>query len=92
MTGAWVDKKKGLISIIILEMGGSSNFCQYLKPKEPIILMGPTGSPTKILKNKNIMLTGGGLGNAVLFSIGKALRKSQVKTQCRVLNIQGALN
>jgi NADPH-dependent glutamate synthase beta subunit-like oxidoreductase/NAD(P)H-flavin reductase len=74
MTGAWVDKEKGLISVIILEMGGSSNFCKYLKKNEEIILMGPTGSPSKIAKGKTILLAGGGLGNAVLFSIGKALR------------------
>ncbi|MBL6621685.1 MAG: FAD-dependent oxidoreductase [Rickettsiales bacterium] len=79
LTGAWVDKEKGLVSVIILLMGGSSNFCTYLKKDEKIILMGPTGSPTKILANKNIMLVGGGLGNAVLFSIGKAFRDAGSK-------------
>jgi NAD(P)H-flavin reductase len=79
LTGAWVDKDKGLVSLIILEMGGSSNFCRYLKKGEEVTLMGPTGSPTKILANKNIMLVGGGLGNAVLFSIGKALRAAGSK-------------
>jgi NAD(P)H-flavin reductase len=36
--------------------------------------MGVTGTSTEIPKNKTIMLVGGGLGNAVLFSIGKAMR------------------
>jgi NAD(P)H-flavin reductase len=36
--------------------------------------MGPTGAPTEIPKNETVLLAGGGLGNAVLFSIAKALK------------------
>jgi hypothetical protein len=36
--------------------------------------MGPTGAPTEIERDKTVLLVGGGLGNAVLFSIGAALR------------------
>jgi NAD(P)H-flavin reductase len=36
--------------------------------------MGPTGTPTEIEPNENVLLAGGGLGNAVLFSIAKAMR------------------
>ena len=74
LTGAWVDRDKGLISTIVLEMGGSSDLCALLKTGEPVILMGPTGSPTEIHANETVTLVGGGLGNAVLFSIGQALR------------------
>jgi len=74
LTGAWVDREKGLVSTIVLEMGGSSDLCALLKPGEPVILMGPTGSPTEIHANETVTLVGGGLGNAVLFSIGQALR------------------
>ncbi len=74
MTGAWVDPAKGLVSIIALEMGGSSDLCAMLKPGEPVILMGPTGTPTEITGNETVVLCGGGLGNAVLFSIGAAFR------------------
>ena len=74
LTGAWVDRDKGLVSTIVLEMGGSSDLCALLKPGEPVILMGPTGSPTEIHTNETVTLVGGGLGNAVLFSIGQALR------------------
>lgn len=79
LTGAWTDKEKGLISVIVLEMGGSADLCAYLKPGEPIILMGPTGMPTEIPANQTVMLVGGGLGNAVLFSIGKALKEAGSK-------------
>ena len=36
--------------------------------------MGPTGTPTEIPEGETVLLAGGGLGNAVLFSIAKALR------------------
>ncbi|MCE2992801.1 MAG: FAD-dependent oxidoreductase [Candidatus Jidaibacter sp.] len=79
LTGAWIDEKAGIISLIVLEMGGSSNLCKALKIGEPVILMGPTGTPTDIPHNETVMLVGGGLGNAVLLSIGKALRKNGCK-------------
>ncbi len=74
LTGAWVDRERGLISTIVLEMGGSSDLCVLLKPGEPVVLMGPTGTPTEIPANETVVLAGGGLGNAVLFSIGQAMR------------------
>jgi len=74
MTGAWTDPDRGLVSVIVLEMGGSSDVCAMLKPGEPVVLMGPTGTATEIHANTTVALVGGGLGNAVLFSIGAALR------------------
>jgi NAD(P)H-flavin reductase len=76
MTGAWVDRARGLVSTIVLEMGGSSDLCALLKPGDPCVLMGPTGTPTEIPANETVLLAGGGLGNAVLFSIGQALREA----------------
>jgi len=76
LTGAWVDPGRGLISTIVLEMGGSSDLCALLKPGEPVVLMGPTGAPTEIPKGETVALVGGGLGNAVLFSIGQAMRRA----------------
>ncbi len=74
LTGAWVDKEAGLLSLIVLEMGASSRLCATLKPGQKVVVMGPTGSPTEIPKGRNILLAGGGLGNAVLFSIARAMR------------------
>jgi NAD(P)H-flavin reductase len=74
LTGAQVDRERGLLSTIVLEMGGSSDLCALLQPGEPVILMGPTGSPTETPGAETVLLAGGGLGNAVLFSIGQALR------------------
>ena len=74
LTGAWVDRQRGLVSTIVLEMGGSSDLCLLLKPGDPVVLMGPTGTPTAIPSGETVILAGGGLGNAVLFSIGQAMR------------------
>jgi NADPH-dependent glutamate synthase beta subunit-like oxidoreductase/NAD(P)H-flavin reductase len=74
LTGAWVDKAQGLLSMIALEMGVSSRLIAYLEPGEPVVVMGPTGTPTEIPHGEAVLLAGGGLGNAVLFSIAKALK------------------
>ncbi len=79
LTGAWVDREAGLVSVIVLEMGGSSDLCQILLPGEPVVLMGPTGTPTATPAGETVLLAGGGLGNAVLFSIGQALRAAGSK-------------
>src|SRR6185437_6036573 len=56
LTGAWVDKDKGLLSLIALEMGGSSDLCTLLEPGEPVIVMGPTGTPTEIESGETVVL------------------------------------
>ena len=74
LTGAWVDADRGLLSMIALELGASSRICSVLKPGEPVLAMGPTGSATELPRDGTVLLAGGGLGNAVLFSIGKKAR------------------
>ncbi|MBL9008664.1 MAG: FAD-dependent oxidoreductase [Myxococcales bacterium] len=85
LTGAWTDPKAGLLSLIVLEMGGSSRLCARLTPGEPVVVMGPTGTPTEIPHDETVCLVGGGLGNAVLFSIARALKQNG----CRVLYFAG---
>ncbi len=88
MTGAWTDPEQGLLSMIALEMGASSRLISALRVGEPVVVMGPTGAPTEIPKNERVVLCGGGLGNAVLFSIGKALRANG----CEVIYFAGYKN
>ena len=85
LTGAWVDRDAGLLSLIVLEMGSSSRLVAALRPGEPVIVMGPTGAPSTIPRGEDVVLCGGGLGNAVLFSISKALRDNG----CRVVYFAG---
>ncbi|MGZ4998284.1 MAG: pyridine nucleotide-disulfide oxidoreductase, partial [Methylobacter sp.] len=46
LTGAEVDKEKGTVSLIALEMGSSSRLCATWKVGDPLVLMGVTGTPT----------------------------------------------
>ena len=85
LTGAWVDPEQGYVGLVTLEMGGSSSLCEFLQPGEPVVLMGPTGEATHIPNSETVALIGGGLGNAVLFSIGRAMRAAG----CRVLYFAG---
>lgn len=79
LTGASTDVERGLLSLIVLEMGASSKLCAELTPGEPVVVMGPTGRPTEIAAGESVLLAGGGLGNAVLFSIARAFRKAGSK-------------
>jgi NADPH-dependent glutamate synthase beta subunit-like oxidoreductase/NAD(P)H-flavin reductase len=85
LTGASANPDAGLLSLIVLEMGGSSRLCATLRPGEPVVVMGPTGAPTELPQNETILLAGGGLGNAVLFSIARALKENG----CRVVYFAG---
>ncbi|HEY5677710.1 MAG TPA: pyridine nucleotide-disulfide oxidoreductase, partial [Myxococcales bacterium] len=85
LTGAWVDRERGLLSLIVLEMGSSSRLVAALRPGEPVVVMGPTGAPSTIPRGEDVVLCGGGLGNAVLFSISRALRDNG----CRVVYFAG---
>jgi NAD(P)H-flavin reductase len=80
LTGAWVDREAGTIGLITLEVGATSRLCAFLRPGQRVVVMGPTGTPTEITENSTVLLLGGGLGNAVLFSIAKAFkaRKNRV--------------
>ena len=85
LTGAWVDPARGLLSLIVLEMGASSRLVAALRPGQPVVVMGPTGAPSTIPRGEDVVLCGGGLGNAVLFSISRALRANG----CRVVYFAG---
>jgi NAD(P)H-flavin reductase len=62
--------------MIALELGASSRLCSVLQPGESVLAMGPTGSATELpTDHRTVMLCGGGLGNAVLLSIGKRARE-----------------
>ena len=85
LTGAWVDRSRGVLGLIALELGVSSRLCALLKPGEEVVLMGPTGTPTEVPERSTVILAGGGLGNAVLFSIARAAKERG----CRVIYFAG---
>lgn len=81
LTGAMIDRKEGLISLIALDMGGSTSLLPLLKAGERIVLMGPTGAVTETEHNETVLLAGGGVGNAELLSMKTAFHAAG----CRIL-------
>jgi len=76
VTAFEVNHEQKLLSFVIQNVGKSSHLACNFKESDNIILMGPTGSPTKILSEKNILLIGGGIGNALLIPVAKALKEN----------------
>ena len=76
VTAFEVNHEQKLLSFVIQNVGKSSHLACNFKESDNIILMGPTGSPTKILSDKNILLIGGGIGNALLIPVAKALKEN----------------
>ncbi|WP_341757138.1 MULTISPECIES: FAD-dependent oxidoreductase [unclassified Candidatus Tisiphia] len=88
VAGAYVESEKGLIHLIVWQSGKSSSLCRDLSKNEQVVLMGPNGRPTEILKDSNIVLVGGGVGNTVLCSIAKALKNNN----CKIIYFAGYKN
>lgn len=74
LSRAWVDPIEGHIGFIVLEHGLSTQLIKNLRVGQHLHLMGPTGAPTLIDPVKTLLMIGGGLGNAVLFSVGQHYR------------------
>lgn len=74
LTGTSVDRDKGFVSLMVLEVGASSRLCATLQPGDPIVLMGPTGIPSELPRGETVMVVGGRRGAAVIRSLGPALK------------------
>jgi NAD(P)H-flavin reductase len=85
MTGAWTDPEKGLLSMIALEMGASSKLICGAARGRAGGGDGPDRGADGDPEERDGAARGGGLGNAVLFSIGKALRANG----CEVIYFAG---
>mgnify|MGYP005809476663 CR=1 FL=1 len=82
LTGARVFPEEGLIRFMALEVGTSSRLLSRLSPGEPLVVMGPCGEPSDIPAHATTLLVGGGVGNAVLLSIGRAMREAGSRVLC----------
>ena len=74
LTPVIVDKISGIITFVIVEIGGSSLIAQHLKPDEKVGLMGSTGTPTELPSYKNVLLVGGGHFNLALLHLAESLK------------------
>ncbi|MDZ5761037.1 FAD-dependent oxidoreductase [Lyticum sinuosum] len=83
LTGVAIEN--GVITFHILQIGATSSICRYIVPGQSVALMGPSGTPTQIVKNQTVMLVGGGVGNAVLLSIASSMKSNG----CKIIYFSG---
>ena len=62
------------IRLMLLRWGGNCDIVARLKPGARLVLMGPTGAPTPIGRDKTVLIIAGAWGAAVTLDIGPALR------------------
>src|SRR5262249_55442402 len=75
-TGAPGHREQGLLSPTALDVGGCSALWPAPPPGGPGHPKGPTGEPAGTPAGEPGLLIGGGVGNAVLYAIGQALRQN----------------
>ncbi len=62
------------VRLMVLQWGAGARVAGALEPGDPLILMGPTGSPTEIPTGQTVLVVAGRWGAAVMLDIGPALR------------------
>ena len=72
ISGAGV--KEDTVRLLLLKWGSNAKLISRLKAGDPIALMGPTGKPNSIKKDKTVMVVAGSWGAAVMLDLGPALR------------------
>ena len=71
------DREKGLVTIIFMEIGKTTKQLGTLKVGDKISnFVGPLGKPSEIEKYGRVACIGGGVGNAPLYPIIKALKQA----------------
>ncbi|MBT3260896.1 sulfide/dihydroorotate dehydrogenase-like FAD/NAD-binding protein [bacterium] len=89
LTIADFDAKAGTISLVVQEVGKTSQEMGALKTSDQILdLIGPLGYASHIQNYGTVICIGGGLGIAPIYPIARALKKAGN----RVLSIIGARN
>jgi NADPH-dependent glutamate synthase beta subunit-like oxidoreductase/NAD(P)H-flavin reductase len=83
-----IDEVAGIITVMLVNAGGSSSMVKNLKIGEPIIFMGPSGTASHILKNQNVVLVAAGRGIFPLAGLAAEYKKNncQVTLFCGFKN------
>ena len=77
LTGSFIDKEKGLISLMVTDKGTSSKICTTFKKGDPISLMGPSGVRMHIPEDReNILIIGDSLCIPHILGVGPAMLKA----------------
>ncbi len=73
ISGAGVDGD--IVRLFLLRWGANARLVQRLRPGDPLVLMGPSGSPTPVHRNKTVLVVAGTWGAAVMLGLGKRMRE-----------------
>lgn len=77
------DREKGTITIIFQEVGKTTTLLGRLEEGDCILdLVGPLGKPTHLEGLQRVVVVGGGLGTALVFSQVKELHRRGAKVDC----------
>lgn len=81
------DDEAGTITVIVQEVGKSTSILGGMKVGSLILdVVGPLGMPTHIENYGTVVCVGGGIGTAVTYPIGAALKEAG----CKVISIVGS--
>ncbi|MGE5329532.1 MAG: sulfide/dihydroorotate dehydrogenase-like FAD/NAD-binding protein [Deltaproteobacteria bacterium] len=74
------DSQKGIITLIFQEIGKTTKLLGALNEGDEILdLAGPLGNPTEIHNLKRVLVVGGGLGTALIYSQVKQMNANGAK-------------
>ncbi|RPF46584.1 ferredoxin--NADP+ reductase [Thermodesulfitimonas autotrophica] len=77
------DREKGTVTIIFQEVGKTTTLLGRLEEGDRILdLVGPLGKPTHLEGLQRVVVVGGGLGTALVFSQVKELHRRGTKVDC----------
>ena len=89
LTMADFSPEKGTVTIAALEVGKTTKQLGRMKAGDKVFsLVGPLGLPTHLQQYGNVVSIGGGIGLALMYPVGRALKQSGNRT----INIIGARN
>lgn len=75
-TASGTGSKDGAIRLMVFQWGVAPRLIGRLKKGDRLILAGPTGAPSDIPTNKNILIMAGSWGTAIMLDLAPVLREA----------------
>ncbi len=75
-TASGTGSKDGMIRLMVFQWGVAPRLVARLKKGDRLILAGPTGAPTDIPTNKNLLIMAGRWGTAIMLDLAPVLREA----------------
>ena len=75
-TASGTGSKDGAIRLMVFQWGVAPRLISRLKPGDRLVLAGPTGAPTDIPTNQNILIMAGRWGTAIMLDLAPVLREA----------------